>query len=138
MAERVQISPDEVHESLAAHVLTDGMKLAPANPTFIQSRNAIIAADQVKDLDDRDVRMRFIGAREVNQPLGGLQSEDHLIARFIRGRQNHRKSLDASTKPLDQIGNKRAHNEEVEVPEAEIKRSSWVAGVYLNRCDSRT
>jgi L-lysine 6-transaminase len=27
MAERVQISPDEVHESLAAHVLTDGMKL---------------------------------------------------------------------------------------------------------------
>jgi L-lysine 6-transaminase len=27
VAERVQISPDEVHESLAAHVLTDGMKL---------------------------------------------------------------------------------------------------------------
>lgn len=27
MAERVQISPDEVHASLAAHVLTDGMKL---------------------------------------------------------------------------------------------------------------
>ena len=27
MAERVQISPDQVHASLAAHVLTDGMKL---------------------------------------------------------------------------------------------------------------
>lgn len=33
---------------LILQIVTDGMKLAPANPNFIQARNAIIQADQVK------------------------------------------------------------------------------------------
>ncbi len=37
-----------VGNELILQLVTDGMKLSPANPTFLQARDAIIAADQVK------------------------------------------------------------------------------------------